>query len=738
MIHFHRALGPFEEMESTLNRIKALGIITIMDLDDYWSPGKHHPAYSMIKNSGIDKMILNNIKLSENVITTTPVFAKEISKYNKNVHVLPNAIDPNESQFVPNPQESDRIRIGWLGGSCMPPDTEILTDNGWKRFDKLNQTEKVATLNLKSNLLEYNKPTGYIREPFEGELNCGKNGVVEYMVTPNHNMFASEVKNLGHKKLDLKLIQSTDLHGKNFHIKRDANWIGVNRATMIIPAMLEKTEKVKELVSEYNLIEKNGKRKNYLIEKYGEDKYLEMDKWLQFFGFWMAEGWTSKSDGLYQVGIAQSKDNDYLQTMFDILIDLGYKPTFTKDGKQVRVFDRQLWSYLRQFGNSYEKFIPNNILELCPYQLNLFLEWFIRGDGHIENNKYKRMRAWTSSKKLADGLQEIALKVGISSTITNRGKKTTTIKNRDIINQHDSYQVNFGKHPLVSKHNKNTPLVNSKDQYKKYYKGNVYCVEVPNHVIYVRRNGKPFWIGNSHLKDLEILQGVVGKIKSDGLLDKVQFVLCGFDLRGTMTTLNEKTGERSTRPIKPTESVWYNYEKIFTNNYAIVSPEYKEHLLKFTEEEFDGIEKEAYRRVWTKPISNYATNYNLFDVSLAPLEENLFNQVKSQLKVIEAGFHKKAIIAQDFGPYKIDLINYYDKPKKGGSDMVVNVNGNALLVETRKNHKDWYRNIKRLVTNPEIITELSEKLNNDIKDVYSIDAITKKRRDLYLSLIKSK
>ena len=35
----------------------------------------------------------------------------------------------------------------------------------------------------------------------------------------------------------------------------------------------------------------------------------------------------------------------------------------------------------------------------------------------------------------------------------------------------------------------------------------------------------------------------------------------------------------------------------------------------------------------------------------------MFNKVKSQLKVIEAGFHKKALIAQNFGPYQIDCIN---------------------------------------------------------------------------------
>ena len=353
IIHYHRTLGDYAQLPDLLTRLDNLGIVTIMDLDDYWSPGPHHPAYLLIKNSGLDKMILNNIKISRNVITTTNIFANEISKVNKNVYVLPNAIDPNEKQFTPNPEPSDRVRIGWLGGS-------------------------------------------------------------------------------------------------------------------------------------------------------------------------------------------------------------------------------------------------------------------------------------------------------------------------------------------------------------------------------------------SHLKDLEILNGVVGRIKGEGLIDKVQFVLCGYDLRGTMTIIDEQTKEQKQRPIKPHESVWYQYEKIFTDDYTTISQEYKDFLLKFKNEDYKNVANEPYRRVWTKPISTYALNYNLFDVSLAPIEDNIFNKVKSQLKVIEAGFHKKAIIAQDFGPYQIDIKTAVQFG--GGWD----INGNGILIDSNKNHKDWFKSIKKMIEQPELIKQLSENLYNTVKDTYSIDKVTDDRKDLYLKLISDK
>jgi hypothetical protein len=82
--------------------------------------------------------------------------------------------------------------------------------------------------------------------------------------------------------------------------------------------------------------------------------------------------------------------------------------------------------------------------------------------------------------------------------------------------------------------------------------------------------------------------------------------------------INEQTNEQTTRNITPKESVWYQYEKIFTDDYKTISPEYKDFLMKFTQTEY--VANEPYRRVWTKPISTYALNYNLFDISLAPLE----------------------------------------------------------------------------------------------------------------------
>lgn len=241
------------------------------------------------------------------------------------------------------------------------------------------------------------------------------------------------------------------------------------------------------------------------------------------------------------------------------------------------------------------------------------------------------------------------------------------------------------------------------------------------------------WLGgSSHLYDLKLLDGMVSKLKGDGLLDKVQFVVCGFDIRGKVTQINKETGEQTQRDIHPHETVWVQYEKIFTNNYSIISPAYKEHLDKFTTDEFVGVENEPYRRVWTKPITEYATNYNLFDISLAPLVEHTFNRVKSQLKVIESGFFKKPIIAQNYGPYQIDLENAYIR---GGE---IDTTKNGFLVDSHRNHKQWYQYLKKLILNPELIQIFGDNLYETVKDKYSMDKVTTDRAEYYKKLVFNK
>ena len=234
------------------------------------------------------------------------------------------------------------------------------------------------------------------------------------------------------------------------------------------------------------------------------------------------------------------------------------------------------------------------------------------------------------------------------------------------------------------------------------------------------------WLGgSSHLHDLKLLDGTTNRLTE--FKNDYQMYLCGFDIRGNVTEINRETGEEKKRPIRPDETVWKKYEEIFTDNYKTVDEKQMKYLMEYQSGDYSE-EDVFYHRVWTQPINSYAKNYSKFDVSLAPIKDHMFNRMKSQLKVIEAGFYKKALIASDVGPYTIDLKHSLDKGNF--------VDGNALLVDKHRNGSDWAKYMKKLIKNPSWAEDLGERLYETVNGTYDLKSVTKNRAEFYKSLVK--
>ena len=234
------------------------------------------------------------------------------------------------------------------------------------------------------------------------------------------------------------------------------------------------------------------------------------------------------------------------------------------------------------------------------------------------------------------------------------------------------------------------------------------------------------WLGgSSHLHDLKLLDGTTNRLTE--FKNDYQMYLCGFDIRGNVTEINRETGEEKKRPIRPDETVWKKYEEIFTDNYKTVDEKQMKYLMEYQSGDYSE-EDVFYHRVWTQPINSYAKNYSKFDVSLAPIKDHMFNRMKSQLKVIEAGFYKKALIASDVGPYTIDLKHSLDKGNF--------VDGNALLVDKNRNGSDWAKYMKKLIKNPSWVEDLGERLYETVNGTFDLKSVTKNRAEFYKSLVK--
>jgi glycosyltransferase involved in cell wall biosynthesis len=262
------------------------------------------------------------------------------------------------------------------------------------------------------------------------------------------------------------------------------------------------------------------------------------------------------------------------------------------------------------------------------------------------------------------------------------------------------------------------------------------------------------WIGgSSHLHDLMLLEPSMQRLHSNKELeDKFQIIMCGFDTRGSITEIHPN-GEKNTRSIRPEETIWLKFEEIFTNKYQHVKKdeEYFKWLTKIKREDYPNQALQPYLRRWTLPLTQYGKHYDYCDVCLAPIAEvekykeiknekgereivpegdprpgtvqsrtHYFNEVKSELKIIEAGMKKKVLIAQDFGIYK-ELL------KDGETGILVSDNKDG-----------WYKAMRKVITDPEYREMLANNLHEFVKERYELKIVTANRARMYKDIIYEK
>jgi len=98
-----------------LHDLRRMGIKIVCDIDDYWHLGNDHYLYHHFKAKGMAERIINSLKLADVVLTTHAKLADKVKAYNKNVHVVPNAIAYEKGQFNIGKQPYTG-KIGFVGG----------------------------------------------------------------------------------------------------------------------------------------------------------------------------------------------------------------------------------------------------------------------------------------------------------------------------------------------------------------------------------------------------------------------------------------------------------------------------------------------------------------------------------------------------------------------------------------------------------------------------------------------
>ncbi|MFW9878760.1 MAG: LAGLIDADG family homing endonuclease, partial [Candidatus Thorarchaeota archaeon] len=323
----------------------------------------------------------------------------------------------------------------------------------------LTMKDKVASLDKEHNLY-YVNPIEIQKYQYKGEMIKIKHKSIDLLVTPNHNLYLKE-----HHKDKWEFFKADNIGYRWVNTLNSINWKGKEKKYFEIAKTQDKT----------------CPSKSY-------DNFL-MDNWLEFLGWYIAEGWSQKRSNThknYNICISQTREK-YVKEIENCLLSLNFNHNYKEN--RFLINSKQLWLYLKPLGKSYEKYIPKEFLNLSKRQLKILFDSLIKGDGRIDERN--RTFYYTSSKKLADQIQEIGLKIGFNSTITSRIRDTHgKINGRKIKSKRPLYRIYFRKRKLGQ-------IDTYKHIKKEFYNDIVYCCTVPSHILIVRRNGKPLICGNS-------------------------------------------------------------------------------------------------------------------------------------------------------------------------------------------------------------------------------------------------
>lgn len=376
---------------------------------------------------------------------------------------------------------ADNVKMDLLhpaGGSsyalCFDDQTEILTINGWKKFEDVLPGEEVGTLNPQTNAFEWQAPYDYTKQDYEGEMLHFKARSVNLMVTPNHRLWARRYepslgrsKNVKHPEKARKWIEDTELEWHFLEAQEIATYKGNVRQKWQMRKSVEKW--VGSALGETFEIPYRHPKKyaSFPIKHIGS---VSTNDVLRLIGWYVTEGHIREG----VISICQSKrvspeNHGEITSLFK---RLGFNPHVGgRDNKDIRVGSVELAEFLTsQCGSgSRNKYLPMWLKNLPPEKLQIVFDVMVKGDGW--NRKPNGWGYKSISPRLLSDFGEIAIKLG--------------------------YAVNFHKDTCYVSQEQVFPTINKKPDVISY-KGKIYCVSVPNGIIMVRRKGKTIWSGNSY------------------------------------------------------------------------------------------------------------------------------------------------------------------------------------------------------------------------------------------------
>jgi thymidylate synthase ThyX len=401
---------------------------------------------------------------------------------------------------------------------CYDADTEVLTSEGWKAWPDVDGTETFGTVNPDTGALEYQEATEHFVGDYDGDMYRVQSEQVDLLVTPNHRMWvrAFDVRARRRDEEPYRVQLAHEIFGKRVEYQKTAVWHGQETGTVAIPGTVRIWQR---------------KDTGATATRHYVGSEFPLEEFARFLGHWLAEG----SLNQHQICLAQNR-GEQLTAMAENIRSMGlpaYEPS-TGPGC-VRTQNTALHDALASCGGrAYDKRVPSYVHDWGPSILRVFLEAYADGDGSRRRDGNHTV-IYTSSPQMADDLQVLAIKAGWSANIRvddRTGLERRMPSGQVFRNARPSYIVSLVKtrtHPLVNHNGAHS------DSWLPY-RGKVYCVKVPNGLLFVRRKGKPVVSGNTH----ELVRHRAGSAFSQESLRYVRLTDIGFRVPPALEPVREQ------------------------------------------------------------------------------------------------------------------------------------------------------------------------------------------------------
>lgn len=377
---------------------------------------------------------------------------------------------------------------GTAYATCFDDKTEIMTENGWRLFKDLSKDEKVATLS-KDNKLEWQQPTNYTDEEYEGNMLHFSHRTFDLLVTPNHRMlvrrYLVNVEN-GRKSI-LEYITKS-------HRKIEFNW-KLKEAQELADCKRQEWQMRRggqswngTLIPEIEIPYIESKNKGAKMRHIGK---LPIDDVSELIAWYVTEGCINKKNIQLTISQSQRVNKENHEKIVDLFRRIGFNPTPRgRDLKDITVCSKELCLWLKSecASGSRNIYLPKWLKDQPTDILKIVFDTMIEGDGWYTDKGYGYK---SISKRLRNDLSEVAIKLGLA--VTEHGESLSITK--------EQIYPTINTKPLIEKYN-----------------GQIYCVSVPNGIIMVRRNGRNIWSGNSY-KMQKLVESLEGGSKPNILVE---------------------------------------------------------------------------------------------------------------------------------------------------------------------------------------------------------------------------